>query len=169
MGKTRKKKEYAKSYFRICAFSIQRTRLSRSRSLEQANRIVLCTNDVTNFWSLLWLRHWTWSVTRSLSGKVTFPNNFSSSLKIFIVNRNKIQLGFDYIYPEEIVKHGELCTDKWFFFLMPSIAALVWVRLYVTAFSKLCAVWNLPGRRTKLNITNLHNFRIVLMLVCFPT
>ena len=43
---------------------------------------------------------------------------------------------------------------------------LVWVRLYVTTFqkgiSKLCAVWNLPGRRTKLNITNLHNFRFVL-------
>ena len=36
---------------------------------------------------------------RVLYGKVMFPNKFSSSLKIFIVKRNKSQLGFDDIYP----------------------------------------------------------------------
>ena len=38
--------------------------------------------------------------TRVLYGKVTFGNKFSSSLKIFIVKVNKIQLGFDNKYPE---------------------------------------------------------------------
>ena len=33
-------------------------------------------------------------------GKVTFGNKFSSSLKMFIVKGNKIQLGFDNKYPE---------------------------------------------------------------------
>ena len=130
MGKTRKKKGYAKSYFRICAFSIQRTRLSRSRSLEQANRIVLFTHDVTNIWPPLWLRHWTWSVTKSLSGKVTFANNFSSSLKIFIVNRNKIQLvSITYTLKKLLSMENSVQISDFI-----SNAALVWVRLYVTAF-----------------------------------
>ena len=38
---------------------------------------------------------------RVLYGKVTFANKFSSSLKIFVVKRNKIQQGFDSIYPEK--------------------------------------------------------------------
>ena len=33
-------------------------------------------------------------------GKVTFGNKFSSSLKMFIVKGNKIQLGFDNKSPE---------------------------------------------------------------------
>ena len=34
------------------------------------------------------------------SGKITFGNKFSSSLKMFIVKGNKIHLGFDNKYPE---------------------------------------------------------------------
>ena len=34
------------------------------------------------------------------SFEVTFANKFWSSLKIFMVKRNKIQLGFDNIYSE---------------------------------------------------------------------
>ena len=37
---------------------------------------------------------------RAKCGKVTFGNKFSSSLKMFIVKGNKIQLGFDNKYPE---------------------------------------------------------------------
>ena len=37
---------------------------------------------------------------RVLYGKDTFSNNFSYSLKNFIVKRGKIQLGFDNICPE---------------------------------------------------------------------
>ena len=37
---------------------------------------------------------------RVLYGKVTFADKFSSSLKIFVVNRNKFQFGLDNIYPE---------------------------------------------------------------------
>ena len=61
----------------------------------------------------------TWNLTsiRVLYGKVTFANKFSSSLKIFIVKRNKIQLGFDNIYILKIismchVKHEKNCTDE---------------------------------------------------------
>ena len=54
-------------------------------SAYKSQSIPLSTNDVTNFWSLLWLR-----------GKVTFGNKFSSSLNMFIVKGNKIQLGFEY-------------------------------------------------------------------------
>ena len=35
---------------------------------------------------------------RVLYGKDTFTNKFPSSLKIFIIKRNKIQLGFDNVY-----------------------------------------------------------------------
>ena len=58
-------------------------------SAYKSKSIALSTTDVTNFWSLLWLR-----------GKVTFGNKFSSSLNMFIVKGNKIRLGFDNKYPE---------------------------------------------------------------------
>ena len=54
---------------------------------------------------------------RVLYWKVTFANKFSSSLKIFVVKRNKIQQGSDNIYPEKInvcqdnVKRGKSCTQ----------------------------------------------------------
>ena len=35
----------------------------------------LCTNDVTNFQSLLWLRHWTWSIEKFYKGKSHLPTN----------------------------------------------------------------------------------------------
>ena len=37
---------------------------------------------------------------RVLYAKVTFANKLSSSLKIFVDKRNKIQLGLDNTYPE---------------------------------------------------------------------
>ena len=52
------------------------------------------------------------------AGKVTFANKFTSSFKILIVKRNKIQLVFDKIYPKIInvyqdkVKHEKTCTDE---------------------------------------------------------
>ena len=63
-------------------------------------RIALSTNDVTNFLvpavtqtlNLISVRVW--------YGKVTFGNKFPSSLKMFIVRGDKIQLGFDNKYPE---------------------------------------------------------------------
>ena len=61
----------------------------------------LSTNDVTNFWSLLRDSNIKPDQCKSLVyGKVTFGNKFSSSLKMFIVKGNKIQLGFDNKYPE---------------------------------------------------------------------
>ena len=44
-------------------------------------------------------------------GKVTFGNKFSSSLKMFIVRGDKIQLGFDNKYPENKDKTA-LSVDK---------------------------------------------------------
>ena len=61
--------------------------------------IALWANDITNFWSLLWLRHWTNLISmRVLYGKVTFADNFPLSLKIFIGKRHKTQLGFNNLY-----------------------------------------------------------------------
>ena len=40
------------------------------------------------------------SIRRTFYGKVTFANKFTSSLKVFMVKRNEIQLVFDNIYPE---------------------------------------------------------------------
>ena len=57
----------------------------------------------------------------------------SSSLKMFIVKGNKIQLGLDNKYPEnnqacqDSVKYGENCTDEWFYFLCSVI--ILWVKL----------------------------------------
>ena len=60
---------------------------------------------------------------RVLYGKVAFANKFPSSLKIFIVNRNKFSL-VSIIYTLKIinecqdnVKHGKNCTDGWFYFV----------------------------------------------------
>ena len=70
--------------------------------------IVTYVNEITqialypNFWSLTQtFRTLKLTSIRVLYGKVTFASNFSSSLKIFKVKRNKIQLGFDNIYPEK--------------------------------------------------------------------
>ena len=63
--------------------------------------IALCTNYVTNFWSLLTVTQTLNLIdTRILYGKVTFVNKFSSSLKIFIVKRNRIKLVFDKVFPK---------------------------------------------------------------------
>ena len=56
--------------------------------------LALYTNDVTNFWS-----HWTWFIW-VLYGKDRFACKFTSSMKIFTVKRNKFQLRFDKVYPE---------------------------------------------------------------------
>ena len=60
--------------------------------------IALCTNDVTISGPCTNIEP-TWSTgIRVLYGEVTFANNFSLPLKIFIVKRSKIQLGFNNIY-----------------------------------------------------------------------
>ena len=68
---------------------------TNERVLSFLFRLALSTNDVTNFWSLLCL-----TSIRVLYGKVTFGKKFSSSLKMFIIKGNQIQLGFDNKYPE---------------------------------------------------------------------
>ena len=40
-----------------------------SLSVHQMLAIALCTFDITNFRSLLWLRHWTWYLLRALYGE----------------------------------------------------------------------------------------------------
>ena len=40
-----------------------------SLSVRQMLAIALCTFDITNFGSLLWLRHWTWYLLRVLYGE----------------------------------------------------------------------------------------------------
>ena len=67
---------------------------------------------------------------KSLYGKVMLANKFLPSLKIFIVKRNKIQLGFDNIYSilkiimvcKGNIKHGKNCADEWLFFLCSVIS-----------------------------------------------
>ena len=40
-----------------------------SLSVCQMLAVALCTIDITNFGSVLWLRHWTWYLLRVLSGE----------------------------------------------------------------------------------------------------
>ena len=66
-------------------------------------------------------------------GKVTFGNNFSSSLKMFIViKETKSSLVsviniLKIINAQDSVKRGRNCTDEWFYFLCGVI--MLWVKL----------------------------------------
>ena len=70
---------------------------------------------------------------RVLYGKVTFTNKFSSSLKIFIINRNKFQLGFENIVLkiinmcQDIVRHGKNTVQMIDF--NSYVVLLLWVKL----------------------------------------
>ena len=45
-------------------------------SIVNSDTIALCTNDVTNFWSLLWLGRWTWPVQEFSMGESRSLTNF---------------------------------------------------------------------------------------------
>ena len=54
--------------------------------------LCLCTNDVTNFQSLLWLRHWTWSVEQFYMGKSHLPTNLRHLWRFLWLKETKSSL-----------------------------------------------------------------------------
>ena len=105
---------------------------NKSISAYKSKSISLSTNDVTNFWSPLWLKHQTWPVWEFSIGKSRSATNFrlwrclslkeTKSSLVSIINILKIINAC-----EDSVKRGKNCTDEWFYFLCGVI--MLWVKL----------------------------------------
>ena len=92
------------------------------------SKIALSTNDVTIFWSLLWLSVRVWY------GKVTFgKKNFRRFWRCLSLKETKSSLVSIINIPKIInacqdsVKRGKNCTDEWFYFLCGVL--MLWVKL----------------------------------------
>ena len=106
--------------------------------------IALCTNDIRNFWTMLWLRHWTWPAQEFCIGK-------SHLWRFLLSKETKSSLVSIPYIPKIIkacqdnVKDGKNCTDKWFYFLC-KLEQCHWVMLW--HFTKKCV----ESRASKLFI-----------------